>query len=266
MNEPSDSLISHVLVAPHDSPTQRRAVAYGGMIVAAIVTLRCALPTELEADKLACRTPADCVAPYTCVAGRCGLGGIDAAVAPVRAACTSDECGPTERCDNGRCRPRCEAGCLPDEACAPATGTCVLARVATCPATPCRPDQECVDGLCATVVPTSTTCGTGAVEGDGCPDNAVCLIDRCLSFPACPPESPCPVGPVGATCSTDITPLGVPMCLPRACASASSCPGGWRCVPVLGGRYCTDGAPGSPCGADADCTSLRCLVLVGLCR
>ncbi len=257
-------------------------------VIALLLMNACALPSEVDASKTACRDQRDCPAGLLCAAGQCREtldagnaidgGSADAgandqgpqdAGALETAPCNAGQCPEGQACRNGLCRARCADGCPADARCDASSGLCADREIISCPSRSCRSGQTCFLGLCSAPEPVELPCQDPNFV-DGCPPYSICDDSRgapiCRGFPACAEDGDCPIGPRGAACAVRLL-SKAPICIPGACETAMDCPPDWQCIPVpLSFRLCTDGAVGAPCSEDAHCDSNDCATLLQICR
>jgi hypothetical protein len=151
----------------------------------------------------------------------------------------------------------------------------------------CSSDDDCSDGqVCigqfCSMPPVDTDCQPGQLTMDGCPSNAICLIDSddpegdsqaCYTMPPCSADHTCPVGLYGALCNTGQVPDKDEICLISVCETIENCPANWSCVRIsdndpLG--LCGGGGLGDICSKPEHCLSGMCFIpipgLGGFCQ
>ena len=204
----------------------------------------------------------------TATNGDSGSGGDDGGVELICSA--SKPCPAGQFCFNGICAVGClsNSDCAADQYCDTEWDkACKNKQVPTCTKDDeCAGEQICVNQYCTTPPP-STSCDPEAIVNDGCAKDAVCFADpdtgkaACYTMPRCGEGGACPVGVTGAICNEGYLPDKDAICLLGLCDTKDHCPAGWSCVRFgvndpLG--MCSDGAFGSPCSNNSECTSGVC--------
>ena len=124
-------------------------------------------------------------------------------------------CPTGQFCWNGVCAIGCNtnAECASDQYCDTDIKQCANKTIPTCPDTPCKENQTCVNGYCsAKAAPPpkkkdeSGACKLAVDGNDGCKSNEICIDaeeekTQCRAFPRCPQSGQCPTGHTGAVCN-----------------------------------------------------------------